>query len=273
MKNRDEIAGLLKSFGLTDNEAMAESRWITDYLGKNYAGVLEIAVEKENEILERRKKREPLQYILGEADFRYLTLEVNSNVLIPRPETEELCDLLLKHIPGQGRGIRLLDLGCGSGAVSLAMAYECPEIEVTAVDISPAALAVSRKNAVNYQLKNVCFLQSDLFSNLPADEKFDLIAANLPYVSYEEYAVLEPEVKNFEPELALTAADGGCELMKKAAADAVNYLKKGGRIFFELSPHQAEIIADYMKHLGYREVAVITDLTRRNRFVSGVPGE
>lgn len=272
MDEPENIIRRLRGFGIDRRESAAESRWIAEYLRRAAPGG---GAEREKlleNILSRRSGREPLQYILGEADFRYLTLEVNSAVLIPRPETEELCDELFRHIPGRGEGMRLLDLGCGSGAIALAAAFERPELEVVAVDVSPEALAVAEKNREKYRLKNVRLLRSDLFSGLDAKEKFDFIAANLPYVSEEEYAALEPEVRQYEPKLALTAGDGGCALMKKAAERARDFLEPGGRMIFELSPQQSGTLAGHLRTLGYRQVSELCDLTGRSRFVAGVFG-
>ena len=167
------------------------------------------------ELARRRANREPLQYLLGVAYFMDLELEVTPAVLIPRPETELLAEYAVKHLPEGGS---MLDLGTGSGAIALAVAAERPDVRITAVDVSSDALEVARRNRVRCG-GEVRFLQSDLFSELPG-ERFDLVGANLPYVTQEEYPALEPEVRLFEPQLALTAPDGGFRLIERAARES-----------------------------------------------------
>ncbi|MFA7230268.1 MAG: peptide chain release factor N(5)-glutamine methyltransferase, partial [Victivallaceae bacterium] len=177
-------------------------------------------LERLEQTLLRRSNREPVQYIFGRAYFMNLCLEVTPDVLIPRPETELLVENICLTAPGNAS---ILDLGTGSGAIALAVACERLDVQVTAVDISPAALAVAERNRQSYNLQNVSLLQSNLFSAL-ADRTFDCIAANLPYVSHEEYATLQPEVKNHEPQLALTADDSGLAVIRRAAEAAPSHL-------------------------------------------------
>ena len=227
----------------------------------------EKAVSPETEALllqlaARRCHREPLQYITGKAYFRDLTLHVTPDVLIPRPETELLVDFALKSLPEKGS---LLDMGTGSGAIALSCAAERPDLNVTAVDISPAALETARENAKLCRVSNVRFLESDLFSALE-EEKFDFIAANLPYVTEEEYLSLSPEVRDHEPVLALTAPCEGFLLMEKTARQLAEHLLPGGRAAFELSPPQAERLRALLTELGFK-AWISRDLTERDRFV------
>lgn len=216
------------------------------------------------ELARRRANREPLQYLLGIAYFMDLELEVTPAVLIPRPETELLAEYAVKHLPEGGS---MLDLGTGSGAIALAVAAERPDVRITAVDVSSDALEVARRNRVRCG-GEVRFLQSDLFSELPG-ERFDLVGANLPYVTQEEYPALEPEVRLFEPQLALTAPDGGFRLIERAARELADHLNPGGRAIFELSPPQAPRLAElFVKLGGFDEIDVLADYTRRDRFVS-----
>lgn len=231
-----------------------------------YANEL-IPVELEQQIRElarRRANREPLQYLLKVAYFRDLKLEVTPAVLIPRPETELLVDYAIKYLPVGGS---MLDLGTGSGAIALSMATERPDAQITAVDISLEALEVARRNAITYQCK-VRFLHSNLFAELEG-ERFDLIGANLPYVSPEEYTQLEPEVRLFEPALALTAADNGFQLIERAAEGLVDHLNPGGRAIFELSPALAPRLTEALDKTGaFDLVEVLKDYNQRDRFVS-----
>jgi release factor glutamine methyltransferase len=215
-------------------------------------------------VVERRLKREPLQYILGDAYFMDLRLEVTPAVLIPRPETELLVEYICKKAPKEAA---LLDIGTGSGAIALAVAYDRPDMTITGVDISPDALAVAERNRTANKLVNVSLLQSDLFSVL-SGRKFDCIAANLPYVSEEEYATLQPEVRDYEPKLALTAPNNGLDLTFKVGREAPDFLNPGGFIIFEIGETQAPAVITELEQLGrYSEVKSIKDYHRRDRFV------
>ncbi len=223
-----------------------------------------VAAARGEAIVTRREKREPLQYLLGNAPFRDIELEVTPDVLIPRPETELLVDFVLKHLPIGGR---LLDVGTGSGAIALAAAFERPDITVLALDVSPAALAVAERNAARLKLADrVEFRASNLLAALAPGETFDLVAANLPYIAEEDYAGLQLEVRDHEPKLALTAADGGLALVLELARQAPPRLKPGGRIIFEIGEGQAERLVKTLKQ-SYREVGVIRDYNRIDRHV------
>lgn len=219
---------------------------------------------------QRRAGREPLQYLLGYAYFMNIRLDVSPEVLIPRPETECLVEWAVDTLP---QGGSLLDLGTGSGAIALAVADERPDAVITAVDVSTPALSIALHNAERLRLTQVRFLESDLFDAV-GGEKFDLIAANLPYVTDEEYAALEPEVRVHEPRLALTAPDAGFALIRRAAEEAAPHLNPGGRIIFELAPAQVPRLAGLLAATGsFREVAAMQDYTHRERFITACRSE
>ena len=216
-------------------------------------------------VLARRAKHEPLQYILGKAYFFDLELEVTPAVLIPRPETELLVEWVLKKLPQNGK---LLDLGTGSGAIALAVARHRPDAEVTAADLSADALAVAELNGRKCGVPGIRFVCSDLFSAL-AGERFDLVAANLPYVPETDRAALTPEVRDHEPGLALFAGADGFDLLDRAGREAAAHLGSGGKAIFELDPRQAEHMSELLAASGFA-CEIIRDLAGRNRFVAGV---
>lgn len=223
---------------------------------ENIAGPLEKTVQ-------RREKREPLQYILGHAYFMNLDLNVNPSVLIPRPETELLAARLCKLAPHEAA---VLDIGTGSGAIALALSFERPDLKITGIDVSLPALETAKSNREKYKL-DVEFIRSDLFSNLEG-RCFDCIAANLPYVSPGEYLDLMPEVRDFEPRLALTAPERGLQLIDKCIKEAPGYMNPGGTIIFETGIEQARKTRDAFKAEGkYKEISTLQDYSGRDRFV------
>lgn len=275
MNSRDlisEAAAKLKHSGI-ENYAN-EARWLVQEISGSrsiFSGGDELAPECENAVrcaVERRASREPLQYILGTAPFGELELRVTPAVLVPRPETEVLVTFLLERLESSGT---LLDLGCGSGAIALLSAYRRPDIRVTAVDKSPAALAVAAANARDLALdKRIDFRESDLFSALEG-EKFSFIAANLPYVSESEYAQLEPEVRCFEPQCALTAPEEGFYLIRRTINCCRNYLIPGGKVIFEMSPHQIPAALELLRDQNFTAETVL-DQFGEKRFAYGVAG-
>lgn len=210
----------------------------------------------------RRCSREPLQYITGKAYFRDIVLDVDPHVLIPRPETELLVDFVINKLPVNGR---LLDIGTGSGTIAVSTAVERRDVRVTAVDVSYKALQIAEKNAEKYGVE-IRFIESDLFSAL-AGERFDVISANLPYVTEDEYKDLAPEVRSHEPVLALVAADDGFELIRRTAEALSDHLFPGGSAIFELAPAQAPRLQKLLQSLGFVS-GVIRDLAGRDRFVT-----
>jgi release factor glutamine methyltransferase len=219
---------------------------------------------KIEEILTRRLSGEPLQYIFGKAYFRSMRLDIGPGALIPRPETEILVDEALKCMPPNAK---VCDIGVGSGAVALSMAYERPDCEAWGIDISADALKWARSNLQKYALKNVRLLQGNLLE--PAkQEKFNLITANLPYVSSNEYDRLPSEIRDFEPKNALLAEDGGLFLVKKLIRQASRHLFQKGSLIIEFDPGQVEELEDFFKTDGSCfEIKLIKDLCGKTRFI------
>ncbi len=184
----------------------------------------------------RRLKNEPWQYIFGHAPFRDLELAVGPGCLIPRSETEYSIDLMLDGLP---RGAVVCELGVGSGAISLALASERPGLTVVGVELSPGALRWAELNLKRLALPNVTFLQGDLFEPV-AGRKFDLIAANLPYIPEGDRDDLPPNVRGYEPDEALFGGADGLDVIARALEQSPSFLNPGGRIFFELDPCNAD---------------------------------
>lgn len=223
-------------------------------------------------LLLRRRAGVPLQYLLGEAEFMGLSLRVDGRALIPRPETEELVELVLKEIetglPAQARGeLEILELGTGSGAIALALAKALPRSRITATDISPQALELARENAVRHGLEGqISFIESDWFSAISG--KFDLIVANPPYVGRAEAAGLPREVRDHEPRQAWDGGEEGLESLKELIVQAPAYLKPRGRLYLEIGAGQgARVRALALLTSDYEEIEVLRDLSGRERFL------
>ena len=212
----------------------------------------------------RRVRREPLAYVLGEWGFRRLTLKTDRRALIPRPETEVVVERALEHIREQPEP-DVLDVGTGTGAIALAIADEHDGARVTAVDVSPGALALARENrdltGVNGRVQ---LIEHDLTSGL-GDGDFDLVVSNPPYVEPEELATLQPEVRNWEPHVALLA-NGATESVASAATQA---LRPGGWLVLETAACSGERIKGVLDQLGYERVTITPDLAGRDRVVEG----
>ncbi len=196
-------------------------------------------------LVDRRAAREPLQYIVGETGFMGLTFAVRSGVLIPRPDTEILCEEALRRL---APGMRVLDIGTGSGALAVSIARHAPGCDVTAVDVSETALAVARENAQRNGA-TVRFEKSDCFQAL-SGETFDLIVSNPPYIDGEEMAQLMPEVR-FEPELALSGGGDGLDFYRRISREAGAHLSEGGALLFEIGWKQKDAVSALLSaHIG-----------------------
>ncbi len=209
----------------------------------------------------------PLAYLLGEWDFRDTTLTVTLDVLIPRPETEELFDRVERAL-GARPPRRAADIGTGAGGLAIALARRWPAAQVTAVDVSVAALAVARWNARRWGVEDrVDFLRGDLAAGMPP-ASFDAIVANLPYVAVGEWAGLSREVRR-EPPLALLAGADGLALFRRFAPQAAAALVPGGRVFLETGRGQTAAVAGLLAAAGFRDVWMENDFAGVDRFVGG----
>jgi release factor glutamine methyltransferase len=214
--------------------------------------------------LSRREKREPLAYILGEWGFRRLTLKTDRRALIPRPETEIVVERALEHVRGLDEP-EVLDVGTGTGAIALAIADELPTARVTAMDVSQDALALAREN-LNWTGVNgrVRLVEHDLTSGF-GEHVFDLVVSNPPYVEPEELAALQPEVRDWEPHVALVAA-GATEKLARAAREA---LRPGGWLVLETAAGSGDRVERLLADLGFEDVTITPDLAGRDRVAEG----
>lgn len=213
-------------------------------------------------LVARRARREPVAHILGEWGFRRLTLNVDARALVPRPETEvvvERCLTLLRGLDAPA----VLDVGTGSGAIALALADEHPGARVTAIDVSPDALALAGENVERTGLA-VSLAAHDLFDGLPGGP-YDLVVSNPPYVGPAEIEALQPEVRDWEPRGALVG-EGATEAVARAA---LAVLRPGGALVLETAEGAAAAVAALLEELGYAEVRITSDLAGRQRVVEG----
>lgn len=212
-------------------------------------------------MISRRQKNEPLQYILGETDFYGLTFKVNEHVLIPRPETELLVEKIIKENPVIEK---ILEIGTGSGAIAIALAANIKNAKIKAVDISNEALQIARENAVKNKV-NINFCFSDVFENVTG--QYDLIISNPPYISNKEYQYLSREIREYEPLIALLADDNGLAFYKKILCSAKDYLTENGKIYFEIGYSLSESIKKVAEENGFRNIETVKDLNGFDRIM------
>jgi release factor glutamine methyltransferase len=220
------------------------------------------AEEAYEALLARRARREPLAYILGHWGFRRLTLKTDKRALVPRPETEVVVERALEHLNGL-QAPAVLDVGTGTGAIALAIVDEHPGARVTAIDASNDALELARENldllGINGRVRLV---EHDLTEGLGRDE-FDLVVSNPPYIEPEDIETLQPEVRDWEPRIALVAR-GATEAVARAATEA---LRPGGWVVLEIAENQAARVAGLLGDLGYEQLTIWPDMAGRDRVI------
>ena len=218
-------------------------------------------------LLRRRGAREPLQYVLGSAPFRTLRLHVDRRVAVPRPETEYLIDVLSRLAGGDRVFESALDVGTGSGAIALALAEERLARSVTATDISPAALAVAARNAAGAGLAEIDFRAGPLLAPV-GGLSFDLVLSNPPYLTDSEWRSSEPEVREWEPRVAMAAGADGLDVVRGLVAGLDDVLRPGGWVGLEVGSSQAPAVAGMLETVpALGSVGVHDDLTGRRRYV------
>ncbi len=241
----------------------------TDFVFSLQQGVTEEEKQFVEEIFKKLAAHIPAQYIIGHAEFFGMQLKVDERVLIPRPETEELVELILTENPE--KNLKVLDIGTGSGAIALALAKNRPDWSVTAADISQDALDLSLENA-NSQNLNLSFIKSDCFSEISS--KYDIIVSNPPYISRADEVEVGLNVLHSEPHLALFADEDGLAIYRRIAEDSKDYLNDGGKIYLEIGYKQGQSVpALFMENLPDKRVRTLKDQFGQDRMVVIDDGE
>ena len=241
----------------------------TDFIFTLQQKVTEEEKEFVEEIYTKLANHIPAQYIIGHADFFGMQLKVDERVLIPRPETEELVELILaKNLKDN---LKVLDIGTGSGAIALALAKNRLDWSVTASDISEDALELATENA-NAQNLNLSFIKSDCFSEISS--KYDIIVSNPPYISREDQEEVGLNVLHSEPHLALFADEDGLAIYRRIAEDSKDYLNDGGKIYLEIGYKQGQSVpALFRQHFPEKRVRTLKDQFSQDRMVVIDDGE
>ena len=260
-------------------DAKVDARILLEYACKTdrnalfLHGDMEVKDEDEKtylELLSKRIMHIPLQYLTGEQEFMGLTYKVNESVLIPRQDTECLVEIVLKHLHD---GMRILDMCTGSGCILISLLHYSNDCEGVGVDLSEEALNVARDNAERLSNNgisdkmNVNFVHSDLFENI--DGNFDIIVSNPPYIKTEVIKGLMPEVRDYEPMMALDGMEDGLYFYRKIISSAKEHLSRGGQLFFEIGYDQGQEVSDLMRKEGYTDVEILKDLAGLDRVVYG----
>jgi release factor glutamine methyltransferase len=214
-------------------------------------------------------KHKPIQYIIGKTNFLGFDLNVNSSVLIPRPETEELVQFILEVIKDKKRNIKILDIGTGSGCIPIALKKLHTNTEISAIDFSKEALEIAMINATNNKAE-IKFFHADILesNDWKFFGKFDIIVSNPPYVRESEKAMMKQNVLNFEPEEALFVADKNPLIFyEKISEFAKSHLNRNGLLFFEINEELAKPISELLKQKGFKEIIIRKDINMKNRMI------
>lgn len=257
-----------------DSEISALSRLVIEYVTRSSMPALlsdkntkitpadRLIIDK---IIERLKKFEPIQYILGETEFYGLPFTVNENVLIPRPETEELVELIIKE--NSQPQLEVLDIGTGSGCIAISLQKHLSKADVIGWDISEEALLVAKKNSDNNTV-DTHFQQVDILKDYPLNKRFDIIVSNPPYVLDSEKIEMHTNVLDYEPHTALFVADDNPLLFYNRIADvATHLLKDGGRLYFEINRAKGQETIDMLENKNFSNICLIKDISKNDRIV------
>ncbi len=256
-ETRDEICSIIyllleNKFGLTKVEVMT---------GKE---IEPVKLDYFKDIIQRINRHEPIQYVLGKAEFYGRGFAVDGSVLIPRPETELLIRAVLKE---KKFSPTILDIGTGSGCIAITLAVEIPSSEVYAIDISEEALTVAQQNSKNHKAK-VNFSKFDILANEKLEHRFDIIVSNPPYIAESEKKEMNSNVLDFEPPLALFVTDKDPLVFYKAIArKGKSLLKPGGKIFVEINERFGNELKQHFRNEGYSNVSIEKDINNKDRIL------
>ncbi len=231
----------------------------------------ETEVDKYREFIARRGKYEPLQYIIGHAEFYGIPFKVDPTVLIPRPETEILVETIINHHKNKSN-LSILDIGCGSGNIPIALAKNLPESKILSIDISEDALNTARENAVLNNINGIVeFKFVDVFKDTILRESFyDVIVSNPPYVCANEFPGLQNEIVNYEPRIAVTDEEDGLKYYRRISFIASKILAQNGVVYFEVGKGQHESVKSIMGENHLCQIDVIKDYQQIERVIFGM---
>jgi release factor glutamine methyltransferase len=226
-------------------------------------------LEKYRSLLKRRINFEPLQYIIGKVEFYGIDFIVNSSVLIPRQETEILVETIIEQYKSND-SLKILDIGTGSGNIAVSLAKNLDKSSVMALDISEEALKTAKENALlNSVSDKIEFIKNDFLNEEFNNHDFDIVVSNPPYVSINEFETLRPELKTYEPKIALTDYNSGLSFYKRISERSGSLLKQGGNLFFEVGIGQYSKVSEIMSDNGFQNIRVIKDYQNIERVISG----
>lgn len=262
-----------------------ESRWMVRIIMEHLKGYspVDLVIKANDEIsdfiegkveaiVKRLLADEPIQYIFSEARFYGMKLKVTPSVLIPRPETEELVDMIVKKL-GNRNDLKVLDACTGSGCIAIALSRNLPFSRVDAFDISQEALAIAEENGKSLKA-HIDFFQADALDMPSAKEEYDIIVSNPPYIAEHERKDMEPNVLLHEPESALFVPDSNPLLFYRAIASySLQALRPGGMLYFEINPLYSTQLSEEMASQGWQDVTVSLDMQQRRRFLSATAPE
>lgn len=236
--------------------------------------VPEEIVEKYMEAIKKRSQGYPIQYIIKEKEFMGLNFYVEEGVLIPRADTEIIVEYILEYIDKiyPQEEIKVLDIGIGSGAIGLSIAYYKKNTFVYGVDISPEAIKIASINRDRFKLENVKLLESDLFDKINKEEKFHIIVSNPPYIPTGDIDKLQEEVKNYEPRIALDGGKEGIAFYRRIIPESREYLEEEGLLIFEIGYDQGKQVEAIMEQEGFKAIKILKDLQGLDRAVLGIKG-
>lgn len=227
-------------------------------------------IDSYRELLKRRSTFEPLQYIIGKVEFYGLEFEINKSVLIPRPETELLVEAVIEAV-GKDESINILDIGSGSGNISIALAKNISSCRVVGLDISEEAIEIAKRNAkLNGVDNQLMFMKKNIFNGIDIlENKFDVIVSNPPYVSIDDFNNLDPELRLYEPKIALTDEKNGLSFYRKISSLSGTLLKSSGMLFFEIGAGQAKEVKKILMDDGFKNILIKKDYSDIERIIIG----